>query len=65
TLVVVCIIPEPGKQITEQLMLDYGQERLAKYKAPKKVYLVRDFPRTKNGKVLRKKLLQNLEQYLL
>ncbi|HEY9030933.1 MAG TPA: acyl-CoA synthetase [Kangiella sp.] len=65
TLIVVCVIPEQGKQVTEQQILDYGQEQLAKYKAPKKVYLVVDYPRTKNGKVLRKKLLQNLDQYLL
>lgn len=65
TLVVVCVIPEQGKALTEEQILDYGQQHLAKYKAPKKVYLVCDYPRTKNGKVLRKKLLHNLEQFLL
>lgn len=65
TLIVVCVIPEPGKKVTEEQILDYGLQKLAKYKAPKKVYIVRDYPRTKNGKVLRKKLLQNLEQYLI
>lgn len=65
TLIVVCVIPEPGKNVTEEQILDYGLQKLAKYKAPKKVYIVRDYPRTKNGKVLRKKLLQNLEQYLI
>jgi len=65
TLIVVCVIPEQGKALTEELILEYGQQKLAKYKAPKKVYLVRDYPRTKNGKVLRKKLLNDLKQYLL
>ncbi len=65
TLIVVCVIPEQGKALTEELILEYGQQQLAKYKAPKKVYLVRDYPRTKNGKVLRKKLLNDLKQYLL
>lgn len=65
TLIVVCVIPEQGKTLTEEQILEYGQLQLAKYKAPKKVYLVRDYPRTKNGKVLRKKLLNDLKQYLL
>lgn len=65
TLIVVCVIPEPDHNVTEEQILDYGLQKLAKYKAPKKVYLVRDYPRTKNGKVLRKKLLQHLEQYLI
>ena len=32
----------------------FGREHLAAYKAPKTVYLAKDFPRTKNGKILRR-----------
>jgi acyl-coenzyme A synthetase/AMP-(fatty) acid ligase len=35
-------------------LLAFGRERLAAYKAPKVVYLARDFPRTRNGKILRR-----------
>ena len=65
TLVVVCVIPEAGKDLSEEQVLSFGQNHLAKYKTPKKVYLVRDYPRTKNGKVLRKQLLQQLDRYLI
>jgi acyl-coenzyme A synthetase/AMP-(fatty) acid ligase len=34
----------------------FGREHLAGYKAPKVVYLAADFPRTKNGKIIRKQL---------
>ncbi|MRX26650.1 acyl-CoA synthetase [Kangiella sp. HZ709] len=60
TLVVICVIPSKDSQLTEQELLTFGQANLAKYKAPKKVYLMQDFPRTKNGKVLRKQMIQQL-----
>jgi len=34
--------------------LHFGKQHLAAYKSPKTVYLAKDFPRTKNGKILRK-----------
>ncbi len=60
TLVVICVILSKDSQLTEQELLTFGQANLAKYKAPKKVYLMQDFPRTKNGKVLRKQMIQQL-----
>jgi len=60
TLVSICIIPVPGETIDEQTLLDFGGNNLAKYKAPKIVHFYQDFPRTKNGKVLRKELLAEL-----
>ena len=49
----------------EDEVLTFSQNNLAKYKAPKKIYSLKDYPRTKNGKVLRKQLvsdLNNLEE---
>ena len=37
-------------------VLAYARGRLASYKAPRVVYAVEDFPRTRNGKVLRRGL---------
>jgi len=34
--------------------LKFGQANLAAYKAPKTIYIAKDFPKTKNGKILRK-----------
>lgn len=44
----------------EAVVLKFAQDNLAKYKAPKTIFGMTDYPRTKNGKVLRKQLVKNL-----
>jgi len=44
----------------EAEVLAFSQANLAKYKAPKTIFGMSDYPRTKNGKVLRKQLVKNL-----
>ncbi|RXJ70344.1 AMP-dependent synthetase [Halarcobacter ebronensis] len=65
TLVAIAVIGH--KELTkeqEEEVLVYSQKNLAKYKAPKIIYGLKDYPRTKNGKVLRKQLVKQLhEQY--
>ena len=61
TLVSICIIRKPGSKISEEELLEYGSKHLAKYKAPKKVHFMHDYPRTKNGKVLRKQLIEEVQ----
>lgn len=61
-LVSVCVIRHKNSQLTEQQLLDFGNAKLAKYKAPKLVHFYQDFPRTKNGKVLRKELVSELAE---
>lgn len=53
-LVVVYAILQSGSQVTADDLLAFGKQHLAAYKAPKTVYLAKDFPRTKNGKILRR-----------
>lgn len=53
-LVVAYIIPQPGSTITADDLYAYGKKHLAAYKAPKVVYITDQFPRTKNGKILRR-----------
>lgn len=60
TLVVACIIARPDVAVQEIDLLTLAQAQLASYKIPKRFYFMTDFPRTKNGKVLRKQLLQQL-----
>ncbi len=55
-LVVAYVIPRPDRAVTPEALLAYGRQRLASYKAPKVVYLVDEFPRTPNGKILRRAL---------
>jgi acyl-coenzyme A synthetase/AMP-(fatty) acid ligase len=59
-LVVAYVIPQPDCRVTPDELLAYGREHLASYKAPKVVYLARDFPRTKNGKILRREITPGL-----
>ena len=55
-LVVAYVIPHAGSTVSADELVEYGHQRLASYKAPKIVYLVDDFPRTANGKILRRAL---------
>lgn len=53
-LVVTYVILQPDANVTADELLAFGKQHLAAYKTPKTVYLTKDFPRTKNGKILRK-----------
>lgn len=53
-LVVIYVILKPEVSVTPDDLLYFGKQHLAAYKSPKTVYLAKDFPRTKNGKILRK-----------
>jgi acetyl-CoA synthetase len=55
-LVVAYVITRPAAKATPEELLAYGRQHLAAYKAPKVVYLARDFPRTANGKILRREI---------
>lgn len=63
TLVAIAVIGY--KELTkeqEEEVLAYSQNNLAKYKAPKIIFGLKDYPRTKNGKVLRKQLVKQLHE---
>lgn len=53
-LVVTYVILQPNVEVSPDELLSFGKQHLAAYKAPKTIYLAKDFPRTKNGKILRK-----------
>ncbi|MGB8516635.1 MAG: acyl-CoA synthetase [Gallionella sp.] len=55
-LVVAYVILHPGNSTTADELLAFGREHLAAYKAPKTLYIAKDFPRTKNGKILRREI---------
>ncbi|TGK03381.1 acetyl-CoA synthetase [Leptospira selangorensis] len=60
-LVSLCVLLLPDTQVSESELIAFGKERLAEYKAPKKVHFFSEFPRTKNGKVLRKELALKIQ----
>ncbi|KQT37157.1 MULTISPECIES: acyl-CoA synthetase [unclassified Methylophilus] len=53
-LVVIYVIPKPECEVQADELIAFGKQHLAAYKTPKTVYLAKEFPRTKNGKILRK-----------
>jgi acetyl-CoA synthetase len=55
-IVAAYIIVQANQQTSADALLKWSQTQLAAYKAPKRIYLVKDFPRTKNGKVLRREI---------
>ncbi|RBQ30815.1 aldolase/citrate lyase family protein [Aliarcobacter vitoriensis] len=61
TLVAIAVIGHsPISKEKEEEILKFSQDNLAKYKAPKRIFTMTDYPRTKNGKVLRKQLVKDL-----
>ena len=60
-LVGLCVVLREDVKADAETLLSFAQEHLAKYKAPKNIYFMQSFPRTKNGKVIRKQLLQQIK----
>lgn len=55
-LVVAYVLLQDSASVTADELFNFGQQHLATYKAPKVIYVARDFPRTKNGKILRREV---------
>jgi acyl-coenzyme A synthetase/AMP-(fatty) acid ligase len=55
-LVVSYVIPHEGSEVTPDALLAFARDHLASYKCPRIVYLAREFPRTRNGKILRREI---------
>ncbi len=55
-IVVAYVILQPSHDVSAGALLQWSQTQLAAYKAPKRLYLAREFPRTKNGKILRREI---------
>ena len=46
----------PENKLNAQLLLDYLQQKIAKYKIPKKAFILQSLPRNSSGKVLKQVL---------
>jgi long-chain acyl-CoA synthetase len=53
------VLKDPSKKVTEQEVIDFCLQHLAKFKAPKQVEFVEALPKTLLGKVLRRKLRES------
>ncbi|RLT36152.1 MAG: AMP-dependent synthetase [Chloroflexi bacterium] len=60
TLVTACIVPQPGELPSEATLRAHAAAHLAGYKQPHQYRVVESLPRTANGKVLRRVLIERL-----
>jgi fatty-acyl-CoA synthase len=51
-----CVILKPGTTATEAELIDHMQDRLARFKVPKSVRFMDDFPISAAGKILKREL---------
>ena len=58
--VVAAVVPKPGQTVDADALRAYARENLAAYKVPKQVYFVDELPKSLIGKVLRKKVRDEL-----
>ena len=52
------VVIKAGQELTEQEVIDFCQDKLARYKIPKSVVFIDALPRTAAGKVLKRELRQ-------
>lgn len=55
---------EDGVEISELELKKFLKNHLANYKVPKHIYFVEDLPKNATGKVLKRKLRENLEKWM-
>ncbi|MBN1288308.1 MAG: long-chain-fatty-acid--CoA ligase [Actinobacteria bacterium] len=55
-----CIVPNPGVELTEDEIISYSKEKMAGYKVPKKVVILSELPVNPSGKVLKRKLKEQI-----
>jgi long-chain acyl-CoA synthetase len=58
--VVAAVVAKPGETVDGEALRAFARENLAAYKVPKHVYLVDELPKSLIGKVLRKKVKEQL-----
>ena len=54
----VAFVVKTKASVTANEMIDYAQQRLAKYKVPKRIYFVPQLPRNASNKLMRRELLK-------
>jgi acyl-CoA synthetase (AMP-forming)/AMP-acid ligase II len=57
---VAVVVPRPGATVSEKDIKDYLGERLARFKVPRKVFILNQVPRNPMGKILKKELVKML-----
>jgi len=61
--VMAVVVPKPKVDLTEEIVLEFCEGRLAKFQRPKKVVIAPMLPKNPLGKVLRRKLRQQYGEF--
>jgi fatty-acyl-CoA synthase len=56
--VVACVVPLPGRDVNEDELMAHARSRLATFKVPKQIHVMKEFPKSPTGKVLKRVLRQ-------
>ncbi len=59
-IIVAAVVPRPGVEVKEEGVRKFCQEKMAAYKVPKKVFIVKQLPRDAQGKILKRELRKQL-----
>jgi long-chain acyl-CoA synthetase len=62
---VACIVKKPGKEITEEELITYCQDHLAKNKTPRRVVFLEALPRNGVGKILKTHLRKTASEIVI
>ena len=62
--VIRCFVVAKRSSLTEEELIDYCKERLAKYKVPKSIDFMEELPKNTTGKILRRALKNAVLQQL-
>ena len=58
--VVAAIVPSPGATVDTEALRAWAKQQLAAYKVPRRIHLVDELPKSMIGKVLRRKVRDQL-----
>ena len=61
TLVTACLVPREGATLDVSALRAHVEQHLAEYKRPHEYVVVESLPRTRNGKLLRRALIEQIE----
>jgi fatty-acyl-CoA synthase len=56
--VVACVVVLPGRDVNEDELMAHARSRLASFKVPKQIHVMKEFPKSPTGKVLKRVLRQ-------
>jgi len=56
--VVACVVALPGRDVNEDELMAHARSRLASFKVPKQIHVMKEFPKSPTGKVLKRVLRQ-------